>query len=215
MNLNDRTNYNDSDLRVILNNKEVTSKAESKIQPSLFSLVGNVDMTVLDKDGNVKEHIETHNRIVDTGLYMIASLIGGNDHTGEEVIGGVNAMAIGSENTEVLASNTKLVNEVFRKGFDSKIRANNNIEFTTTFLPNEPPVKRVRVCEVGMFNNTEPEQGVMLNRAVFATVNKSMDDTLIIRWTITVDSIPSPYDEEWADETDLITDVSQKKPATP
>ncbi len=211
--LKEQQTISDSDLSITLNDQKVPLKKKPDENVSYFGLKGNVDITVLDSNGDVKQHIETHNRIVDTGLFMIASLIGGNDHTGEEVIQGPVAMAIGSEDTEVLASNTELVNEVFRKGFDSKIRANNNIEFTTTFLPNEPPVKRVRLAECGIFNNIEPEQGVMLNRCCYSTISKYQDDTLIIRWTITMVSKESEFDTVWEDETDLINDVSMKKPA--
>ena len=211
--LKEQQTISDNDLSITLNDQKVPLKKKSDENVSYFGLKGNVDITVLDSNGDVKQHLETHNRIVDTGLFMIASLIGGNDHTGEEVIQGPVAMAIGSEDTEVLASNTELVNEVFRKGFDSKIRANNNIEFTTTFLPNEPPVKRVRLAECGIFNNIEPEQGVMLNRCCYSTISKYQDDTLIIRWTITMVSKESEFDTIWEDETDLINDVSMKKPA--
>ncbi len=163
-----------------------------------IGLTGTVDIQLFDRNNNLKQHIETHNRIVDTGLQMIASLIAGPDND-ENYITLPTYMAIGSESTAVLSSQTKLINELYRVEFDSVVRTNNAVEFTATFGPAQPNLGRVRVEEVGLFN--AESEGVMLNRCVFATVNKASDDTLIIRWTVTIHSLQSPYDTIPEDDT--------------
>lgn len=159
---------------------------------------GTFEIVVLDKDNNVKQKITHHNRIVDSGLELIASLIAGEDND-PQFISRPTHCAIGSDNKQVASSDKALGNEVYRKQFDKVVRTNNNVEFTTTFLPSEPNLQRCRIQEIALFNSDS--EGTMFNRCVFSQINKYIDDTLIVRYTITLNSVESPYDEEWEDET--------------
>lgn len=159
---------------------------------------GTVELTITDKNGVVKDRRVVHNRIVDFGLEMIASLITGQPND-PDFISGPTYCAIGSENTAVSPSDVRLHGHLIRKRFDTVERKDNNVTFTTTFLPAEPNYKNVRVGEVGLYN--ADVNGVMMNRAVFATMHKYIDDTLTIRWTITINAQPSDYDTVFADET--------------
>ena len=42
---------------------------------STLQVNGKFVVEVIDKDGNLKQRVEQHNRVVDTGLEQIASLI--------------------------------------------------------------------------------------------------------------------------------------------
>lgn len=163
-----------------------------------YAIEGKFDITVLDKDGNIKQHVTNHNRIVDDGLELIASLIAGQEND-PQFISRPTYCAIGADNKEVASTDKALGNEVYRKAFDKVVRTNNNVEFTTTFLPAEPDLNRCRIQEVALFNSNVG--GKMFNRSIFSQVNKIKDDVLRIVYTITLNSQESPYDKEWEDET--------------
>ena len=42
-----------------------------------LNAVGGVQIYIYDKNNNLKQYVKTHNRVVDTGCEMIASLIAG------------------------------------------------------------------------------------------------------------------------------------------
>jgi len=293
-----------------------------------LTLLGEFEITVLDKDNHVKQVVREHNRVVNSGLELIASLLVGpeyelenTDETGNFYIPRPIYCAIGSsmvvnkeydeENpTEggkgVEPDDTKLSNELIRKPFDKVkpywignssqsiqgdvasgqiihreyvpgpstslvngspvqssdfpsayefssegtegengnvmnartqvLRRRAVIEFTTTFLPGEPALKRCHICEVGLFNTdgTTIRNGVryghspftenrseagsglvrdtMFNRCVFNRINKYEDDTLIVKYTLTVASNPSPYDIGWKN---VLTPADEYDPDAP
>ena len=166
-----------------------------------YAIEGKFDITVLDKDGNIKQHVTNHNRIVDDGLELIASLIAGQEND-PQFISRPTYCAIGADNKEVASTDKALGNEVYRKAFDKVVRTNNNVEFTTTFLPAEPDLNRCRIQEVALFNSNVG--GKMFNRCVFSQINKYVDDTLVIRYTVTLNSQDSVFDQEWEDETPTV-----------
>ena len=169
-----------------------------KFKEKGYAIDGKFDITVIDKYGNIKQHITNHNRVVDGGLELIASLIAGEDND-PQYISRPTYCAIGADNKSVESTDTALGNELYRKAFDTVVRTNNNVEFTTTFLPAEPDLQRCRVQEVALFNAND--DGVMFNRCIFSQINKYVDDTLVIKYTLTINASESPYDNEWEDET--------------
>lgn len=162
-----------------------------------FALRGRVKLEVLDQNGNVKYTSQFNNRVVDTGLQMLASLLAGDGD--ESPIGRPTHCAVGSDSTDVTSEDTALAHEIARVPFDSITRTNNNVEFVATFGPSQPDVDRCRIAEVGLFN--ADTGGTMLSRAVFADVNKYKLDIVRISWTITFNYVPSEYDSVWDDDT--------------
>lgn len=163
---------------------------------------GIVELTVRDKNGVIKDRRTIHNRVVDDGLELIASLIAGEQND-PEYISLPTHLAIGSENTDVSNSDHRLHGHLIRKPFDSVERRDNNVTFTVTFLPGEPNYKDVRIGEAGLYNAAQ--DGVLLNRCVFATLHKYLDDTLTVRWTIIINAQASEFDQTWEDETPVPT----------
>lgn len=153
---------------------------------------GKYDLTVVDSKGNVRQHVNKSNRVVNTGLAMIASLIAGPDKD-PNYISRPTHNAIGSIQNDVNPTDTKLIGEVFRKSCDSIVRTNNAIEFTTTYLPGEPDLERVRICETGLYN--AETDGTLFNRCVFSQINKYRDDTLIVKYNLTINAQDTVYDD--------------------
>lgn len=163
-----------------------------------FRVKGDVDIDVIDHNGVVREHRSIHNRVVDSGLELLASLVAGEQND-DQYIGRPTHCAIGSDSTDVTSEDTTLAHEVFRNQFDSVKRTNNNVEFVTTFQANQPESDRTRIEEVGLFNGASG--GTMLSRAVFAPINKYRDDVVRINWVLTFNYVPSQYDTVWDDTT--------------
>ena len=161
--------------------------------------VGEVDIYVYDRTNKLKQHVHTHNRVVDTGCQMIASLLAGPTSDGNYIDRPV-ACALGSNITNVIANDTALHQEVIRKRFDSVERTGSTVHFTTTFLPGEPAstspdtYQYTKFCEVGIFNSDVANSGTMLNRAVFSVVQKGEDDTLKIVWSVSIVGLDSKFD---------------------
>lgn len=159
-----------------------------------FKMQGIVDVTVLDKNNNVKQHFVTHNRVVDTGLNMIASLIAGKDKEGSNYISGPTHMAFGTGSNQVVAGDTKLQKEVFRKAFTSVKRTKNTVEFQCTIDVGEAPQNVTPITEVGIFNGST-SSAVMMNRCCFAVVNITPEDVMLVKWSVTILPLKSRYDK--------------------
>lgn len=159
---------------------------------------GIVDVTIRDHDGNIKDHRIAHNRVVDSGLDLIASLITGQPND-PNFINRPLYIEIGSENTTVTSGDTRLHGHLIRKKFERVERNDNNVTFSVTFLPGEPNYQNVRIGEVGLYN--APTDGVLFNRCVFSSLYKEIDDEMTIRITITIHAQSSKYDSLRPDDT--------------
>ena len=157
-----------------------------------FKMQGIVDVTILDKNNNVKQHFVTHNRVVDTGLNMIASLIAGANKEGTNYISNPTHMAFGTGSKQVVAGDTKLQKEVFRKAFTSVKRTKNVVEFQCTMEPGEAPSNVVPLTEVGLFNAAS--SGTLFARCIFLPVNVTLEDEVRIVWSISPVALQSKYD---------------------
>lgn len=140
---------------------------------------GNVAITLKNKDGQIKEHREIKNLVVNSGLaYIISRMVG----TAKNVM---SHMAVGSSSTAAAAGDTDLGSILgSRKSLDSTTISGSNNEkvvYVATFAPGEGTGA---VTEAGVFNAST--SGDMLCRTVFAVVNKGSDDTMTITWTITI-----------------------------
>lgn len=137
---------------------------------------GELDIVLLDADGNTKEKIHINNLVVQAGRDFIADRIISSSNFDP-----MTHMAVGEDTTAVALSDTALGSELYRQGFDSATRSNSVITFITTYAPGDATGA---ITEAGIFNSTTG--GTMLCRTQFAVVNKSAADTMIITWTVTI-----------------------------
>lgn len=142
-------------------------------------LKGKLNILITGSDGAVKTDVTVDNLVVNAGLAFIISRMVG---TSKAVM---SHMGVGSGTTAAAAADTALQNPLgSRKALDSTtITGSNNekVTYVTTFAAGEGTGA---VTEAGIFNASS--SGDMLCRTVFAVVNKAIDDTMVITWTITL-----------------------------
>ena len=90
-------------------------------------------------------------------------------------------MSVGTGSSTPVSSNTGLDAEIARVALISTTRVNNTITFVATFSFG---VGTGAITEAGIFNDVTA--GSMLNRTVFAVINKAANDSITITWNVTV-----------------------------
>jgi len=147
-----------------------------------LKMVGQVNLVLTGKDGNVKEEREVKNLVVNTGLAFIISRMVG---TSKAVM---SHMALGSSTTAAAAAQTDLVSMLgSREVLDSTTitgTSNEKVVYVSSF---EAGKATGAVTEAGIFNAATA--GDMLCRVVFPVVNKGADDTMSISWTLTQSAV--------------------------
>jgi hypothetical protein len=139
-----------------------------------LKVTGAVEVTLFDKDGNIKEQRSIKNLVVTVGKEFIAARMVGTPSV-------MSHMAIGSSNTAADIADTTLGTELGRVALSSSTSSGAVVTNTATFGAG---VGTGAVVEAGTFN--AGSAGVMLCRSVFPVVNKGADDGMSITWTITV-----------------------------
>jgi hypothetical protein len=147
-----------------------------------FTMKGYVSYVLRDEHGNVKQEGGFRNIVTMSGRAFIVSRMMG---TSAAVM---SHMGLGTSSTAASAGNTALLTEVGRTAINSTTisttnSANDTITYVATFSAG---VATGALTEIGMFNAASA--GTMLNRAVFAVVNKAANDSLTITWKITAGS---------------------------
>lgn len=142
-----------------------------------FKAHGAVAIVLKRADGSF-ESFKKDNLIVDVGFDFIADAIG-------KPSGRPNAMshiAIGSGTTAAAAAQTALVTEITRLAADYAHTAGTKVlTFTANFAPG---VGTGAITEAGVLNAAAA--GIMFDRVVFPVVNKGVDDSLMVIFTITL-----------------------------
>ena len=138
---------------------------------------GKLKIVVTAPDGTVKHEQEVKNLVVTTGLGFIASRMAG---TSANVM---SHMAIGTGSTAAAAGNTTLGTESARVALTSTTPTGAAVAYVASF-PAGTPASLTAITEAGIFNASS--SGTMLCRTVFAVVNKDVNDTMSITWTITM-----------------------------
>ena len=142
-----------------------------------FCLHGRMEARLLKPDGTVIVRAKD-NLIVDVGFSFIAQSIG-------LASGRPNVMsyiAVGTGTTAAATGNTALVTEVLRKAATfSHTTGTKVFQFEATFNAGEATGA---ITEAGVLNAATA--GTMLDRVVFAVINKGADDTLTQRFTFTM-----------------------------
>lgn len=139
-----------------------------------LKVTGDVQITLFNKDGSVKDSREIKNLVVTTGKQFIAARMVGTPTE-------MSHMAIGASNTAAAAGNTALGSELGRVALASDDAVGAVVTYTATFPAG---TGTGAVVEAGIFN--AGAAGTMLCRTVFSVVNKGADDAMSITWTITV-----------------------------
>jgi hypothetical protein len=141
---------------------------------------GIVEVLLLDADGNIKEHRQFSNKVVNSGLAYIASRM--KDATATTM----SHMAVGSGSATEAAADTALGTQLARVSLDSTslvttTATNDAVQYVATFAAG---TGTGAITEAGIFNASSA--GTMLCRTVFSVINKGALDTLVITWKVTV-----------------------------
>ncbi len=145
--------------------------------PSGLRLRGAMELVLRRANGEVIVR-RKDNLIVDVGFDFIANAIGLS--TGRP--GGMSHIAVGTGTVAAAAGDTALGTELARKAATYAHTAGTKVfTFETTFDPGEATGA---ITEAGVFNATTA--GTMLDRVVFAVINKGADDTLTQKFTFTM-----------------------------
>ena len=140
-----------------------------------FKIEYNVDMMTLDKrTRKVKDKSSIKNTIVNSGLEILAKLLGGITTTS------FSAIAIGTDNTTATSSDTALGSEYTRASADIAYEADYKAVFSYEFSFTESTT----IYEVGIFDNAV-SGGNMLNHAIDAGKAVDSDTSLTVDVTIT------------------------------
>ena len=140
-----------------------------------LSATGKLQIELFDGFGGLKFSETVDNLVVTTGLSFIASRM--NDASATTM----SHMAIGSGSTAAVLADTTLGTELGRVALSSTSVTANAVTYVATFGAG---VGTGAITEAGLFNAASA--GTMLCRTVFAVVNKSAFDTLVITWVVTI-----------------------------
>lgn len=139
-----------------------------------LKITGAVEITLFDKDGQVKDQRSIKNLVVTTGKTFIAARMVGTPTV-------MSHMAIGEDNTAADAGDTALGSEAGRVALASATSSGAVATYTATFGAG---TGTGAIVEAGIFN--ADTAGTMLCHSVFPVVNKGADDGMSITWTVTV-----------------------------
>lgn len=139
------------------------------------SVKGNLEVQLLDEQGNQKDYRKINNLVVAAGKQVIAARLLGNTSAV------MSHMAVGQDGTAAATGQTALVSELGRVSLDSASRISNAITYIATFPAGTGTGS---IEEAGIFN--DGTSGNMLCRTVFSAVNKAAGDTIVITWNVTV-----------------------------
>jgi hypothetical protein len=143
----------------------------------IIKATGQLTIKVTAPDGSVKHEETVKNLVVTSGLGFIASRM--KDATAAVM----SHMAIGAGTTAAALGQTGLVTESARVALTSTTVTGNQVAYVATF-PAGTPASLTAITEAGLFNDASA--GTMLCRTVFAAVNKDVNDTMSITWTVTI-----------------------------
>jgi len=145
-------------------------------------LVGTVDFTVFDLNGNHVRTITDNNLVTTAGKnYLVKKIIGSADVLGSSI----EVLAVGDDgSTAADVSDTELNNEVARVDIDSVSDSGNTGQFTTT-LP--IGVATGTIQEAALYTNDDPE--ILISRIVLSSpFNKGANETITISWRFKIGS---------------------------
>jgi hypothetical protein len=134
---------------------------------------GHVRIERFDSDGQLREVRECDNLIVQAGKNLLATALGA-------AITPFGWIAVGTNGTTPVLSNTTLGTELARVAVTSAAAVGPVTTFSASFLPG---IGTGVWQEAGIFNAVSA--GVMYSHVVFTAMTKNAGDTLVITWAIT------------------------------
>jgi len=141
----------------------------------ILSVKGDLEITLLDDKGNIKQHMAIPNLIVTVGKNHIAARMQGTSQ------GVMSYMAIGTNATTPTVGDLALNTEIARAALSTYTNTNNTVQATATFAAG---VGIGTLREAGLLNAST--NGTMLAHTTFPAITKASNDTLSINWTITI-----------------------------
>ena len=139
------------------------------------SLKGNLEVILLDQNGNQKDYRKIENVVVAVGKQIIAARLAGN------TIAVPSHMAVGTDATAAATGQTALGGELGRVVLDSTTRVSNVLTYVATFPAG---TGTGALTEAAILNASST--GNMLCRTTFSVVNKAVGDSIVITWNVTV-----------------------------
>lgn len=136
----------------------------------------NVHVLLRDENGNIKADFVTHNTVVTAGKNHIADQLSSAPNGAA-----MGYMAIGTNSTAVLATDTALNVELDRNALTSRTDSANVVTYVGNWAAADGTGT---IVEAGIFNAVTA--GTMLARTVFSAITKAAGDTLQITWTLTI-----------------------------
>lgn len=140
-----------------------------------INAIGSLKIELFNELGILVQEYLVKNLVVSTGKNWIVSRMGGNTS------GIMSHMNLGTGTTVPAVTDIDLVAPLTRTLLQSSVITDNTISHVCNFGPG---VNTGAITEAGIFNAATA--GTMLNRTTFAVVNKSIADTVIITWNITI-----------------------------
>ena len=146
-----------------------------------INAVGNLEIKLLDQNGQEKDRREVKNLVVHVGKNYITSRMMSNSQPV------MSHMAVGVANVAATTAQTLLLGEAARVGLDSNTITNNTVTYVATF-GGGVPLGGATIAEAAIFNsqNTTSNTGTMLCRTRFNEVNKGNADIIVITWNVTI-----------------------------
>ena len=136
---------------------------------------GVAQLSLLDSDGNEKRTVTTSNLVVDTGLNFIVDRM-----KDDETV--MTHMGVGTGTTAPTASDTTLETQLGnRELIETSTVTNNSILYRSVF---EAGDSTGQLTEAAIFNASTG--GTMLCRVSFDAIDKQANDSLAIKWTISL-----------------------------
>ena len=139
------------------------------------SLKGNLEVILLDQNGNQKDYRKIENVVVAVGKQIIAARLVGN------TLAIPSHMAVGTDSTAAATGQTALGGELGRVVLDSTARVSNVLTYVATFPAG---TGTGALTEAAILNASST--GNMLCRTTFSVVNKAVGDSIVITWNVTV-----------------------------
>lgn len=154
---------------------------ELKKENRLFK--GHIKLTLLDKEGKLKEFKEIENTFMAVGDAHVADQLAATP--GETAMGW---LSIGTGSTAFTTSSTVLNSEIDKNALASGYpeqgagASDNDVIYKATWAAGDGTGA---ITEAGIFNSSVTDAGTMLAASTFPVINKGATDTLTIVWTVT------------------------------
>lgn len=145
----------------------------------IFLVEGNVEMTLTDENGNVKQSHANHNLIVTVGKNYLAAWLQAASQAGAFM----SYIALGTGTTSPAAGDTTLQTEFSGGGYSRSLgtltNSTNTWQNSAVFSPGNGTGA---VTEAGLFSAITV--GTMFARQTFSAYNKAAGDTLTVTWSV-------------------------------